>query len=547
MKSRVVFLVLAWLLLLSQAVAGIRIKGKIIGADGRPPALAHVHVAEPGNLYRYALLSVAAEADGQFEVAIEKPGYYSVWITAVNHYATEVMVGSEKNGDVVELQITPKPYSYHDAFQEVKIMGDWNGFKFSAAEPMQRREDGTFVYSIQARADTLAYQLLRLEKEGHSINGTMQDYFVYDGGGDYRSVLKTKPGQQVRIVFDPRKLMRTKAGAFPKLSFDSKHQWLMQAQKFIQQAEKMQKAFIKEMQAYRKDHDNMDDFQFDASAYLNYFKQQAESASHPFLRSLAHVFRYRISYMADSRFDASEYKRILTVVPPESPAWGYGINFLSTFMGWLGPDKGRAYLQAMLDKNPLSTVRAHVLATFAMEAKTKGDKETWKKLYAQLEQYDNIPMMAFYKKYLDPNKKIAAGNPVPDFEVKLMDSNETVSKSSLLGKYYLLDFWATWCGPCVAEMPTMHKAWEQFKDKNFVILSLSFDQKPEIVKQFREKKWKMPWLHTFVKGGFESELAKKFEVLGIPKPILVSPKGIILATEGDLRGPNLERTLAGVL
>ncbi|MDQ7053450.1 MAG: hypothetical protein Q9P14_11340 [candidate division KSB1 bacterium] len=73
MKSRVVFLVLAWLLLLSQAVAGIRIKGKIIGADGRPPALAHVHVAEPGNLYRCALLSVAAEADGQFEVAIENP------------------------------------------------------------------------------------------------------------------------------------------------------------------------------------------------------------------------------------------------------------------------------------------------------------------------------------------------------------------------------------------------------------------------------------------------------------------------------------------
>lgn len=57
----------------------------------------------------------------------------------------------------------------------------------------------------------------------------------------------------------------------------------------------------------------------------------------------------------------------------------------------------------------------------------------------------------------------------------------------------------------------------------------------------------MPWLHTFVEGGFNSELAKTFEVLGIPKPILVSPKGIILATEDDLRGPNLERTLAGVL
>ena len=57
----------------------------------------------------------------------------------------------------------------------------------------------------------------------------------------------------------------------------------------------------------------------------------------------------------------------------------------------------------------------------------------------------------------------------------------------------------------------------------------------------------MPWLHTFVEGGFNSELAKTFEVLGIPKPILVSPKGIILATEDDLRGPRLERTLSKYL
>jgi hypothetical protein len=97
-------------------------------------------------------------------------------------------------------------------------------------------------------------------------------------------------------------------------------------------------------------------------------------------------------------------------------------------------------------------------------------------------------------------------------------------------------------------MPNLHKAYEKFKDKNFAILSLSFDPKPEDIAKFRSEKWKMPWLHTFVEGGFASDLAKAFQVMGIPKPILVDGNtNTILATEMDLRGERLEKTLASVL
>ncbi len=54
----------------------------------------------------------------------------------------------------------------------------------------------------------------------------------------------------------------------------------------------------------------------------------------------------------------------------------------------------------------------------------------------------------------------------------------------------------------------------------------------------------MPWLHTFVEGGFKSPLAESFEVWGIPKPILIGPAGTILATDSELRGEKLEATLA---
>ena len=93
-------------------------------------------------------------------------------------------------------------------------------------------------------------------------------------------------------------------------------------------------------------------------------------------------------------------------------------------------------------------------------------------------------------------------------------------------------------------MPELHTAYEEFGGENFEILSISFDGAPEDVAKFRKKKWDMPWLHAFAEGNFQSDLAKTFEVSGIPKPILVDPNGMIIATEMELRGEKLSQTLA---
>jgi thiol-disulfide isomerase/thioredoxin len=150
--------------------------------------------------------------------------------------------------------------------------------------------------------------------------------------------------------------------------------------------------------------------------------------------------------------------------------------------------------------------------------------------------------------FLMPNPRaVAKGKPVPEFSVKLMNTGETVSNTSLKGKTYMIDFWAVWCGPCRGELPGLHAAYEKFKSK-ITVLSLSFDRTPTDVEKFRANPaTPMPWLHTFVEKGFESDLAKTFEVRGIPKPILVDANGIIAATDSELRGENLQKTLARVV
>ncbi len=96
-------------------------------------------------------------------------------------------------------------------------------------------------------------------------------------------------------------------------------------------------------------------------------------------------------------------------------------------------------------------------------------------------------------------------------------------------------------------MENLHAAYQKFKDKNFTILSLSLDRNVEDITKFREEKWKMPWLHAFMYEEVNKEVPKAFEVMAIPKPILVGFDGRIIATEVSLRGENLLKTLADFL
>jgi peroxiredoxin len=138
---------------------------------------------------------------------------------------------------------------------------------------------------------------------------------------------------------------------------------------------------------------------------------------------------------------------------------------------------------------------------------------------------------------------LVAGAKFPDFDVKDLN-DKPLSVGEYKGKLVLIDFWATWCGPCVAELPNVLKTYEKYHDKGFDIIGISLDQAKDKLTKFIEDK-KMPWRQYFDGLGWQNKLGAKYGVNSIPATYLLDKEGKIIAK--NLRGEALEKAVAKAL
>jgi thiol-disulfide isomerase/thioredoxin len=134
-----------------------------------------------------------------------------------------------------------------------------------------------------------------------------------------------------------------------------------------------------------------------------------------------------------------------------------------------------------------------------------------------------------YERVAKANKMV--GNPSPEFEYENYKGGKT-KLSDLKGKYVYIDLWATWCGPCRAEIPFLQKIEEKYHGKNIEFVSISIDKAKD------NDKWKkfvtdknLGGVQLFADKDWESEFVKSYGVNGIPRFILIDPNGIILNPE----------------
>jgi len=150
-----------------------------------------------------------------------------------------------------------------------------------------------------------------------------------------------------------------------------------------------------------------------------------------------------------------------------------------------------------------------------------------------------------YAASLEVLKKTMIGAVAPDFTQNDTEGNP-VKLSSFRGKYVLVDFWASWCGPCRAENPNVVNAFNQYKDKGFTVLGVSLDDEKGKQKWLDAiKKDGLTWTHVSDLKYWNNEVSKAYGIRSIPQNVLLDPNGVIIGK--NLRGKALLDKLAEIL
>lgn len=205
-------------------------------------------------------------------------------------------------------------------------------------------------------------------------------------------------------------------------------------------------------------------------------------------------------------------------------------------------------LQSFIAQNPNSAALLPVISTIDAE----NDFATYESIVTQLNASfgDSPSIKELYKNYNQIKARreaanlLAPGKMAPDFEELLIDGKKSMKLSDLRGQVVLLDFWASWCGPCRKENPNVVRIYDKYKNDGFTVMSVSLDRDKAAWQAAIEKdnlKWPN---HVSDLQQWSSKVGQLYQVKGIPFTVLIDQEGKIVKT--NLRGEALEAELARI-
>ncbi|MDA3615275.1 redoxin domain-containing protein [Polluticaenibacter yanchengensis] len=202
----------------------------------------------------------------------------------------------------------------------------------------------------------------------------------------------------------------------------------------------------------------------------------------------------------------------------------------------------KVYIGYIKNKGKHSPVGLYALAQFSGYAIDAARVEPVYNLLSPA--IKNTATGKLFKNRIQTARQLEIGKPAIPFTQEDTSGNP-VSLASLKGQFVLIDFWASWCGPCRAENPNVVAAFQKYQDKGFTVLGVSLDrpgQKDKWLKAIHDDK--LAWTHVSDLKFWDNEVAKLYDIKAIPQNLLIDKDGKIVAR--NIRGEDLQETLAAI-
>jgi thiol-disulfide isomerase/thioredoxin len=494
--------------------------------------------------------SATPKADGGFELHAQRPGLFRLQLAGPLHGQEAAIIFTDKPGAIsVTAQLTAPEY-----------FADLANLRLNASDPksplnntrFERQPDGTFATQIVSDLPELQLAVNGMVKNGPPL--ALPGQSEYRCFTNLRCYAVTHPvAGKLRVVLDPKLLVRT-AEPF-RVRYASPDSPVAVAGSILDDAE----AFNAARRVARQDTAlklgkalNQVPLEPPPPGRVAAVIREIERERVPLVRQ-ARLFEYLLLVFLDAPPDRDQVRRALDELTPASPLWALNVgNVAGTAIFATGtPENYVEYAMRIMDAQPSKALKGTAVAGIIGSFGESGSVAVAEPLMAKAkaEAGDQNIVKNVLAKY-GTTRRIQTGKLVPAFRAPSLDDASSVYTEALLkGKVYLIDFWATWCLPCISEFPGLTKLYEQYHDRGFEILSYSIDSKSDLVRQFRRDRFAMPWLHAMDPAlrEIQSPMAQDFEVMSIPRPLLIDRDGAIIATDQECRGAKLEELLKHLL
>ncbi|NQZ07579.1 MAG: redoxin domain-containing protein [Algicola sp.] len=531
---------------LTEAESEHELAGHLFGANGKPMTFGQIRIAPL--LGKTPENTVVAEvgADGQFNIDFDTKQRYQLMFAGVGHLPSRLVVDYQGQKDLkIDVELDSLTYLAQPVNPAVMLFtGVVEGKEKAPSHNLVANDNGVFTATIDLPAGPIRYKLNGFVEGRHWVSNPQAAEFSLGRWGNFHSVIEHQGGDWTLNV-KPIEL-RSKLAENPvTLSGDWAEQQqvisvLVQYNRVLQQ---QRAAKVKAKSA---------DFEYQQG--LSTLKQMREKYQQQPLKDVVLAMSTAISGQSEAIFEQA-----VSQIAPDSWVWSINrVSFASSLTASTPEDdsierslavfnqikKLKTHADGYLDNNGDDDGKAKLLLTLADNHRNNGDNAGYLEYYKNLkDNYSHVWYFEFYNQILEPTK-LGKGVDAPAFKIAALEQPSVMfEKSTFGGKVYLLDFWATWCTPCLKELPVLHETFEAFKDKGFEILSLSADTAANEVTTFRQGKWKMPWKHAFLNDG-EHPMVKDYFVFGYPAAFLIDENGKVLATGEKVRGDKLQKTLA---